>query len=743
MKDPYGNQTAPTTRKPAPATMPGAVEAMDDYNIRIKDPRQRPRPLIKPQGHATTPDTVNATDDDNARIKEPHQRAQSTTRPTDPSTGGVPGAMRATDDFGVRVKDPRQRLHSNQQLAAELRKMERGEHPSTGRQIERQVGSRNDDPPTRLYPITSPSFPVSSDEVLKRPSVPNPNHQRGRARNRSAIAENQSQSNPEKQVEEHPHQQQQHIKPEDDRRVYVNQGMVDVPDIGGNDLAVAIAVNEDNHLEYNQNGVCLPAAIEYDPDAKPPMYKHRRMRLYLWALSIVLCISLLSAGIIVILTHNQRIQYLETFSPTRSPTLASEVAYRDLFAEMVGFSVYTPGTPFFRAAEWIMFWDQQKLAFDAPNLSQRFLLTLFYFLTTNNGELQWRSCSPVGFESADDWEFAHNCTYEKIVRSPVDDSFSQDDIPAMSWLSPGHECDWAGVTCDDLKLVQLLELWGQNITGTLPTELAGISSLQSVSLIYNEFRGTIPTEYAGMKKLINLELHGNLLTGTIPDAFWEANALQLLNFGENMLNGTISTKIGLLSSLKGFHISENHLSGTLPSEMGYLEYLTYSRFDANLLTGAFPSELGRCSQLLEVWAQKNRWTGNIPSELGGIAGLVDLRIFGSAIKGTIPEELYNLHQLSRLELYDMDLNGTLSTRIGQLTNLMDLRLRKNSLTGTIPTEIANLDKAILIWLHLNEFEGAVLGFLDADCGPESSPSNPCSCCTNCCDRALGLCLIQK
>ena len=764
MKDPYDNKPPSTTRKPTPATMPGAVEVMDDCNMRFKDPRQRSRALMKPQSETTNSYTINAedndNDNDNTRRNDSRQLAQiSTTRPTNTSTGGVPGAVRATDDFPVRVKDPRQRLHSNQQLLAEQHKMKRGGNPSNSSQNEHQVSSRNDEPLTPLYPTSSPSFTVSTNIDLKRPTVPNPNHQRGRARaqNRSILAESQSQHNPEKEVEQHPQQntqQQQHGKPDDDRRIYTNRGMVDAPDIVGQDLAMAIAINEDNDLEYNQKGVCLPAAIEYDPDAKPPLYKHRRMRIYLWAVSIMLCISLLSAGTIVILTHNQQSQDFETFSPTRSPTLASEVTYRDQFAEMVGFSVYTPGTPSFQAAEWIIFWDQQKLSFDAPNLPQRFLLTLFYFLTTNNGELKWRTCSPVAIESADDWALAHNCTYEKIFRSPIDDSFSQEDISAMSWLSPGHECDWAGVTCDDLKSVQLLELWGQNITGTLPTELAGISSLQSISLIYNEFRGTIPTEYARMKNLINLELHGNFLTGTIPDAFWGANALQMLNFGENMLTGTISTKVGQLSGLKGFFVSENRFSGTLPSEIGLLRYLSYSRFDDNLFTGTFPSELGRCTQLREVWTQKNRWTGNLPSELGKIIGLVDLRFFGSDIRGTIPEELYNLHQLSRLELYDMNLDGTLSTRIGELTNLVDLRLRKNGLTGTIPTEVANLDIATLVWVHLNKFEGSVpneicdnrggsLRYLGADCGPESSPSNPCSCCTNCCDRATDFCLIQN
>lgn len=765
--------------KRASATVAGAVsvasDSTEDYNAPYEDRRQfaHPQAMTKQRAPppATVPGAVRATDDYNMRTKDPRQRAhpQATGKPQAPPPATSPGAVNATDDNNMGTKDHRQRTHLNElSVAAERKMAQRPQNlQGTGERSTAEEKKLWEDPRSQEGTNYAPSH---IDPGLSKSTFRNPNHQRGKARNRSTNTPmNQPTGNSTIQFEdkekEHQHQwldqqwqdqqcqnylhQQQQGDKDDEHHIYTNRGLVNAGDIGGNNLAVAKAINQDDDN-------FLPAAIEYDPDAKPPLYKNRRIRMYLWAASLVLCITMVGAGVVFVVMNNNKAPagYAETFSPTRSPTSILEVTYRDFFAKRVGYSVYTPGTPLYNAAEWIIDYDQQGLSNNAPNLMQRYLMALFYYLTTQNRQLQWRSCNPVTHDKEEDWELVHNCTYEKLIRTDNNDAFGQEDISAMSWLSPAHECEWAGVVCDDMQVVRSIELWGQNVTGALPTELAAMESLQSIALPYNEMEGTIPTEYAGMKNLISLELHGNALTGGIPEEFWEANALQLLNFAENMLSGTISTKIGQLTNLKGLHLSENSFTGTFPSEIGNLGYLAFMRIDQNTLSGSIPSELGFCIRLAEIWTQKNTWTGSLPSELGNLVAMTDLRFFSSTIGGTIPEELYNLQQLSRLELYDMMLTGTLSTRIGQLSNIVDLRLRRNSLSGTIPTEMANLKQAILVWIHLNQFQDSVpselcsnrgvqLDFLNADCGPESLPANPCQCCTSCCDRLTELCLIQS
>lgn len=112
-----------------------------------------------------------------------------------------------------------------------------------------------------------------------------------------------------------------------------------------------------------------------------------------------------------------------------------------------------------------------------------------------------------------------------------------------------------------------------------------------------------------------------------------------------------------------------------------------------------------------------------------------------------------MKKLLRLELSDNTLTGTISTRIGRLRLLTDFRVRRNQLTGTMPLQLGSLVDLRIMWLHMNLLEGPVpenvcnnvgtgfLEFLNADCGPEENPTNPCACCTGCCDRETEICLL--
>ena len=55
----------------------------------------------------------------------------------------------------------------------------------------------------------------------------------------------------------------------------------------------------------------------------------------------------------------------------------TQTMYLDLFSGIVGSAVYTPGTIYYQAAEWIINLDEQTLDINDPTLSQRYLLALF------------------------------------------------------------------------------------------------------------------------------------------------------------------------------------------------------------------------------------------------------------------------------------------------------------------------------------------------------------------------------
>jgi hypothetical protein len=564
-----------------------------------------------------------------------------------------------------------------------------------------------------------------------------------------------------------------------------DHGMVGIPDLvhgttqagyggygfGGyndNDLAVAIAIEEDD-----EEDLFIPAAIEYDPDAKPPLHKNRRVRMYTIAVAFFLLFATVTAVIAVVGGNGGRATFSPTDSPTSSPSTSVEGKYRQQFILAVGEAVTQEGSPHEKAATWIIFEDPLKLSLDAPNLIQRYLLALFYYSITDNGSRQWRSCNPPVSDEDD------ACTFERFyLDEKGSESYASE--PAIRWLSGTHECEWVGNLCDPVRVVRVVELCkyfsdmlmfrttvscymhlipvlltvAQNISGTLPAELAYFPYLQSISLAFNEFTGTIPVLWGTMRQLINLEVHFNMLTGTIPDELWSLN-VQNIAVGANLISGTIGTSIGLSTNLKGFHTFENMLSGSIPSEIGQLNYLSYTRNNQNLYSGSVPSELGKLTMLQEMWWYGNQLSGQIPSEFGFLEGMTDLRLHINSLNGTVPEDLYNCRVINTLFLDDTNISGTISTKIGQLTDMTYLRLRRTKLSGTIPTEIGLLSSLRVAWFHLTGLNGSMpseicanvgpglLEYLQADCSPEYAPSVECNCCSSCCDRETQLCLINQ
>jgi hypothetical protein len=200
-------------------------------------------------------------------------------------------------------------------------------------------------------------------------------------------------------------------------------------------LAVANRVNEAEEM-------MIPAATKYDPAAKLPLYQSRKFKLYMSAL-VALLLILIATVIAVVLTDEDP---NDLRSPTAPPTTILEVKFREQFAMEVGDAVNVESSPQDRAADWIMFEDPLGLSPNAPNLIQRYHLTLFYFLTTKNGDEPWRSCNPPRGNESDKCTYIGN-EYDGIV-----------DANATRWLSGTHECEWIGVFCNPRNNTIALEV---------------------------------------------------------------------------------------------------------------------------------------------------------------------------------------------------------------------------------------------------------------------------------------------
>jgi hypothetical protein len=217
-----------------------------------------------------------------------------------------------------------------------------------------------------------------------------------------------------------------------------------------NGLTIAMAVNEDDDERL------LPFAVEYDPDAKPPIYLNRRFRLYMSATICLFFVVILTSiiSVMVLRGGSSFTISLENSAPTFSPTSLQESSYLQQFAISLGYQEwhFTEDSPHARAANWIMEEDERKLSQEDAGLTQRFLLAVFYFTTTSNGQSPWQSCNPNFTDSSD-----VICQFQRLSLNEMDEVVYTSES-SYRWLSKEHECYWVGNLCDDSNTTRAIDL---------------------------------------------------------------------------------------------------------------------------------------------------------------------------------------------------------------------------------------------------------------------------------------------
>ena len=300
-----------------------------------------------------------------------------------------------------------------------------------------------------------------------------------------------------------------------------------------------------------------------------------------------------------------------------------------------------------------------------------------------------------------------------------------------NWLSDEPLSEWQGVTTDDDGRVIQIELWENNMVGSIPSDLGNLSSLERLSLDKNELSGEIPAELGSLSKLTEFYLQENKLSGAIPSGLGRLSSLTVLRLGGNQLSGQIPEELGNLANLERMFLEDNNLSGEIPADLGRLSRLDILRLDRNQISGEIPSELSGLSNLtqmnlhgnqlsdeipselgnlssVEVLSLSyNQLTGDIPSELGSLANLRELYLNSNDLSGEIPAELGNLSNLTELYLWGNELSGGIPSELGGLINLQRLNLGENELTGEIPIELGNLVNLQRLNLGDNELSGGI------------------------------------
>ena len=258
-----------------------------------------------------------------------------------------------------------------------------------------------------------------------------------------------------------------------------------------------------------------------------------------------------------------------------------------------------------------------------------------------------------------------------------------------NWLTDAPLEEWHGVSVDENGRVSSLELRRQ-LQGELPDELANLTNLQHLVLVFNQLTGEIPDALGRLTNLQRLDLSNNQLTGGIPDALGRLTNLQQLDLCSNQLTGGIPDALGRLTNLQQLDLCSNQLTGEIPDALGRLTNLQQLDLGFNRLTGGIPDALGRLTNLQQLDLCSNQLTGGIPDALGRLTNLQQLDLCSNQLTGGIPDALGRLTNLQQLDLGFNRLTGGIPRALGHLTNLQRLDLSNNRLTGEIPWELGLL-----------------------------------------------------
>ncbi len=277
-----------------------------------------------------------------------------------------------------------------------------------------------------------------------------------------------------------------------------------------------------------------------------------------------------------------------------------------------------------------------------------------------------------------------------------------------TWDLNADVSTWHGVTLNSTGNVIDLNLFDNNLKGTIPSQIGDFSKLESLNFDNNTLTGQVPIEIEKLaSSLKRLSLSLNELEGEFPIQITKLVTLEKLDISRNSLTGELPVEIGNLIELRTLLLGDNSLTGEIPNQIGNLVNLVTLNLRLNNLTGAIPNEIGNLTNLLIVNLGLNNLSGAIPSQIGNLTRLRELLLAENGLTGSIPVEIENLTQLQKLSLTRNQLTGDIPAGIVNLTGLRELSLLSNKLTGSIPTGMGNLTNLKSLNLSNNELIGTI------------------------------------
>jgi Leucine-rich repeat (LRR) protein len=179
-----------------------------------------------------------------------------------------------------------------------------------------------------------------------------------------------------------------------------------------------------------------------------------------------------------------------------------------------------------------------------------------------------------------------------------------------NWMvDSSNICTWYGITCNEDGFITDIALGGNNLKGTVPSDVFHLPWLTRLSLYSNPVSISL-NDIANASRLHVLELDSTGLQSL--DGIGQARGLTELSARFNGLQGILPTEISALSNLEYLTLADNNFSGTLPSYLNALSNMRQLKLGSNQLSGSL-LDFATTPALNYLDLSDNRLTGMLPA----------------------------------------------------------------------------------------------------------------------------------
>ncbi|XP_050235852.1 leucine-rich repeat receptor protein kinase HPCA1 isoform X2 [Mercurialis annua] len=207
-------------------------------------------------------------------------------------------------------------------------------------------------------------------------------------------------------------------------------------------------------------------------------------------------------------------------------------------------------------------------------------------------------------------------------------------------------------------------------TGTSP----GLDKLVNTKHFHfgkNRLSGTIPPAlFSSNMTLIHLLLESNNLTGSIPTTLGLVRTLEVVRLDKNSLTGPVPSNLNSLTGVSELFLSNNGLTGPFPNLTG-MNVLTYVDLSNNTFdVSDFPSWFSTLQSLTTLTLEDTQLQGQIPTELFSLSHLTTAVLRSNKLNGTLDIGINHGDQLQRIDLQHNQISGYTNRPGGNRINVV-------------------------------------------------------------------------